>query len=667
MKQSILCGVLLSLILVYHGAAQGTALTYQGRLTENAAPANGTYSLRFTLFNAEVGGGQIGPVLTNASVPVAGGLFTTTIDFGAGVFPGSPRWLEIGVRTNGSISAHQTLGGRQPLTPTPYAIFASNAATAMSVTGTISAPVVFNNTANSFIGSHIGNGAGLSNVNALTLGGLAAADFWKTAGNSNTAAGSHFLGTTDDEPLEFKVNNMRAFRLEPNTAGVPNIIGGSSNNVVNAGVVGAFIGGGGGSVRTNRVASNFGSVLNGQDNFIHTNAILSTIAGGQENEIQSGSSQSTIAGGSQNIITNSTRAFIGMGLLNVIENATSGVIGGGTFQSIISQNSGFIGGGVLNQLGGTTHTGSSSGVSNVHNAIAGGVLNWIADGAAWGVIGGGRNNLVGNGVTGATVPGGQDNVAAGDFSFAAGRRSKATNEGTFVWADSQNADFRSTDTNQFLIRASGGVGIGTNNPASALHVQGTVTIAGGQLLAGDGSTTAPGIAFASDANTGFVHPLPNTITFVTGGNERVRVESGGNVGMGTNNPSERLHVLGNILATGTITPNSDRHAKTDVQPVDAAVILERVSKMPIQQWRFRAEAEGIRHIGPMAQDFRAAFGLGAHENAIATVDADGVALAAIQGLNQKLADALKRRDDENAELKRELAELKKMVQQLADR
>lgn len=142
---------------------------------------------------------------------------------------------------------------------------------------------------------------------------------------------------------------------------------------------------------------------------------------------------------------------------------------------------------------------------------------------------------------------------------------------------------------------------------------------------------------------------------------RLLISDAGNVGIGTNSPAEKLHVIGNILATGTITPNSDRNAKTDLKPVDTSAILERVVGLPIQQWRFKAEAENVKHVGPMAQDFREAFGLGAHETAIATVDADGVALAAIQGLNQKLEEKLNGKDAEIAELRRALVELTRLV------
>lgn len=108
-------------------ASFGTAFTYQGRLNDGAAAANGLFDLRLTLFNTAAGGGALGPSLTNASVPVAGGLFTVTADFGS-VYDGSARWLEIAVRTNGA-QAFTTLSPRQLLSPAPHALFASNAAT----------------------------------------------------------------------------------------------------------------------------------------------------------------------------------------------------------------------------------------------------------------------------------------------------------------------------------------------------------------------------------------------------------------------------------------------------------------------------------------------------------------------------------------------------------
>src|SRR5208283_61934 len=75
----------------------------------------------------------------------------------------------------------------------------------------------------------------------------------------------------------------------------------------------------------------------------------------------------------------------------------------------------------------------------------------------------------------------------------------------------------------------------------------------------------------------------------------------------------------------------------DFVVINPGDVLEKVSALPITEWKYKLEADGIRHVGPMAQDFHAAFGLnGADDKHIATVDESGVVLAAIQGLNQEV-------------------------------
>ncbi len=78
--------------------AQGTTFTYQGRLADAGQPADGTYDLTFSLRGAATGPSQIGGTLTNLSTDVANGFFTVALDFGPGIFDGSPRWLEVGRR-----------------------------------------------------------------------------------------------------------------------------------------------------------------------------------------------------------------------------------------------------------------------------------------------------------------------------------------------------------------------------------------------------------------------------------------------------------------------------------------------------------------------------------------------------------------------------------------
>lgn len=136
----------------------------------------------------------------------------------------------------------------------------------------------------------------------------------------------------------------------------------------------------------------------------------------------------------------------------------------------------------------------------------------------------------------------------------------------------------------------------------------------------------------------------------------IYMATNGFVGLGTASPSNRLQVVGNIFASGTIQPSSDRHVKKNIEYADPQVILDRLVAMPLHTWTYNAEDEGIRHIGPMAQDFHAAFGLGASDTSIATVDADGVALAAIQALAK-----------ENGELKKENEALREEVEAIKRR
>jgi hypothetical protein len=106
--------------------AQSTAFTYGGRLSDGTNAANGTYDFKFTLFSTNADGVAVAGPVTNASVVVNDGLFNATVDFGAGVFTGPDRWLEIGVRGENSSAAHTVLSPRQRVTATPYAITAGN-------------------------------------------------------------------------------------------------------------------------------------------------------------------------------------------------------------------------------------------------------------------------------------------------------------------------------------------------------------------------------------------------------------------------------------------------------------------------------------------------------------------------------------------------------------
>ena len=440
--------------------AQGTAFTYQGRLNDGASAANGTYDLTFTLFNTPNGASQTGSAVTNAGVTVSNGLFTVTVDFGAGVFGANGLFLEVGVRTNG-VGSFTPLSPRTKVTPTPYAITAENLL-GSGLSGTFGNAVTFNNAGNSFTG----NGTGLTNVNAVTLNGLGAGNFWQTGGNAGTTPGVNFVGTTDATPLDLKAGGARGLELRDGSrstgflSGIEgmNVIGGSSSNYVDAGVLGATIAGGGYS---------YGSFLSPTyvNNGIYSD--LGAIGGGSGNTIGINSPGSVIGGGSYNADWNgSTNAFLGGGYGNQIY-AVYSAMGGGygnTIGSLGQYN--FIGSGSGNLI-----QGSATAV-----VLAGGIGNFAGPdgyGSAYAaVVGGGHNNNADGDYS--VVPGGDSNWSPGVYSFAAGRRAKATSPGQFVWADSQNADFNPSswglyfgNTNSFCVRAQGGVIFtGTNTAAS---------------------------------------------------------------------------------------------------------------------------------------------------------------------------------------------------------
>jgi hypothetical protein len=269
------------------------------------------------------------------------------------------------------------------------------------------------------------------------------------------------------------------------------------------------------------------------------------------------------------------------------------------------------------------------------------------------------------------IPGGYQNSAT-NYSFAAGHRARAHHTGTFVWADAQPSPFASTGTNQFLIRALGGVGINNASPLTELDVRSSSSGSAGQVLAANynadtwvmlwsgfgAGTNAPAIIW-SDGTAG------DALRFISGekdgtsSTEWMRINgTNGFVGIGTTNPTNRLHVAGGITCTA-LTQTSDRNAKENFAPVSPQEVLNKVAALPITTWNFKEMKDG-RHMGPMAQDFYVAFGLGGGDTTITSMDPDGVALAAIQGLNQKLEARLEQKETEIAELRLRLEKLERM-------
>ena len=134
-----------------------------------------------------------------------------------------------------------------------------------------------------------------------------------------------------------------------------------------------------------------------------------------------------------------------------------------------------------------------------------------------------------------------------------------------------------------------------------------------------------------------------------------RISGGLSVDNGTNLTVKLIETSSGayLSAAGVWTSVSDRAAKEGFTAIAPEAVLAKVSALPITQWKYKVEPDGMKHIGPVAQDFYAAFGLGDSAKAIGAIDETGVALAAIQGLNQKLNE----KDAEIAGLKARLDKL----------
>ncbi|UCC31102.1 MAG: hypothetical protein JSU86_02265 [Phycisphaerales bacterium] len=518
----------------------GTAFTYQGQLTDNDDPADGQYDFEFKLCDDPVAACTLATT-TVEDEQVDEGLFTVEVDFGAGVFNGEARWLELGVRPGASSGAdpYTTLSPRQELTPTPHAFRAQ--------TG-VGGPDALNVTTDDKVG--IGTD---SPAEELDVAGDVHASGTIASGSSITidgTPGSEKITSSND--LDLHVSSGRVLRVEAEATS-PNLIGGYSGNSVTSGVKGATIGGGGEAGLINRVTDDYGTIGGGMNNQAGDNtgttdyAYYATVSGGRENTASN--PYATVAGGYKNNASDYNATISGGG-----HNTASGfhsTIGGGRL-NLASVMDSTVGGGAANEAR-TYYATVGGGIENSArgeaSTIGGGQQN-IAAGAHTTVSGGSQNVANSSGIY-STVPGGRANQAGGEYSFAAGNRAKVRNsgdsgdpdgdEGTFIWADSTDEDFQSSGPNQFLIRASGGVGIGTDSPAEQLDVEGNIHASG---------TITSGSSITIDGTADIINSTGN-LDLQTGGTSRAYVDGGtGRVGIGTTSPvgGAALHVSGGSVA-----------------------------------------------------------------------------------------------------------------------
>jgi|HubBroStandDraft_6_1064221.scaffolds.fasta_scaffold07443_5 hypothetical protein len=474
------------------------------------------------------------------------------------------------------------------------------------------------NAANTFTGNQVING-NLSDAGNISAAGSIVGQTGSFTANSNgevllvtqNGSGGALVGQSS--------GSQGVAGLATATSGVTTGVSGVSESTTGFGVEGAGATGVRGVGLSSKGAAGVFENQNGGAILIGLGPGLATVfnVDGSGNLTTNGSINSvlTLQGNVTDPCSGLVSANVIGGTGNIVNSGVTGAtIGGGGSGNVVTDDFGTVGGGERNEAGdnsgstcdasfATVAGGGFNTASGYASTVAGGDNN-TASGTASIVAGGELNTASGDH---STVAGGVNNTASGQLSFVAGG---VGNEafGDFSFAAGQNAV--TTDSGAFLWCASGGTQCG------------------------------------SAGTNSFEVAVYGPIFFYDGPNG-----SGCNLSAGG----------------GSWNCSSDRNLKDNIVPIDSRSVLERVAHLPITQWKMKAEPAGRKHIGPMAQDFYAAFRLGDNDRYIALGDGQGVALAAIQALYQVVQE----KDGQVRKLRQQLqvvrateAQLKKQIQDL---
>lgn len=715
----------------------GSAISVQGVLSADGVPAEGVYDLRLTPYPDAVGAAPSGPPQEVDNVLVVGGAFTTRVDFGLSLFQGERVFVEIAVRAGNSTGSYEALLPRQELTPAPYALkpapgsvgsleivsgsvgpaqlldggvqtgeLADGAVSALKLAdGAVTAPklaagavgsaaiadggVAGADLATGSVGAaQIADGAvGSAELadGGVTLaklatdsvdggkvvdGSIGAADLapgaippsgWTLNGNAPTAA--QFLGTTNGAPLALRTD-----------VGVT-VNGDRFNNSTELTLRGSPA-----AADTN---ADLGLWPRGSTAFFNIAAIG---ADPSTASLQVASIGTTPFTGYVARLILAYGGALGVGTASPVPQATLHAIrsGLGIDASELSEAFEILAEDGDAQVGLLSNSSGGAGSSLLLGEVVGGAYanGWSLWRATSGVSNTPLHFAYG---TSSSAPSNPSRMTLfSDGSLFAGAAVPAATLGTsFVFSDDSAVGALSpSGADQFLVRASGGVGINRTPAAASTELSIGPSTSGGSVDLVMGSPDGAEV----NANLWLGTPaVERTWRMSTAGSPGGTVSlSIFNRNSATNDtpilqlfasgssftrqlalfrglpngsfllPSHPIHVgdssisgSGNgahLTSGGVWTNGSSRAFKHAFTAIDPAAVLDALLQLPLSRWRYRDEDTGIEHLGPMAEDFHAAFGLGGDPRYIGTVDADGVALAAIQGLNAKL-------ERENADLR----------------
>jgi hypothetical protein len=705
--------------------ALGTVWTYQGELKDNGILVNGDYDFEMKLFDMETGGTQQDGTVHLDDVPVVDGRFTVQLDYGANAFNGQRRWLEIAIRPGASTNPddYVTLAQRHETTGVPYAlqtrgIFVNDAgnvgigttsqAAALDIripytsakghivlvddepsTDPVSAAAITGWGSDIgasgtgrlwYFGSHSGATSDLLLLNQLN-GKMRIG----TNGNGNgdvvieadgdVGIGGTVTADTVDAVTQYDIAGARVMSVAGGNmfvglrAGQANTLG--SNN--------AFFGEDAGRDNTSGEANAIFGAEAGNGSNGNTNALFGYLTGQQvagdgnaffgsfSGVLHTDGDHNAFFGHStgQNNTTGSENTFIGYQAgppdgAGDLSNATA--IGS---KSQVTQSNSLVLGSIngVNDATADTHVGigttaplaplhiqtSDLGVSA---AMLGSNTDLVIESAD------SQFRLISNGggTSGSAIILAEVDGGVQDDTWSIRRRT--VNGGS-------DLEFIHTDGNVMVLEPDGAVGVGTTEPDATLHVEGAFDVAdgGGSVTGGHaiiGQTSTLNLVFDGNEIQGRVAQTSSDLFLNDRGGDVILARQG-NVGVGTVSPSERLHVAGNICATGTIGVCSDARFKKNVAGMaDALAKVTRLRGIHFD-WRQDEfpdrEFDDARQAGFIAQELKEVYPEAVRQGS------DGAYSVDYGRLTPLLVEAIKEQQQENEDLKQRVAALEELVLQ----
>jgi hypothetical protein len=601
--------LVITLALAASAFGQSSAFNYQGRLNDAGASANGTFQFQFRIYDAASGGVQIGGTMSDVAVTVTNGVFTVNLDFGGPAFPGTDRYLEIAVRKTAG-DPYTTLTPRQKITTAPYATKAK--------------------TSDNFLGNLSGDVLGPQTATVVSsVGGQTAANIANSVQATNGATSANTPNTIVKRDATGKVV-VGGIQFGDGTSLTTAPIGGGAVN--GTAVVNAL-----------NDATTTGIISESRlPQILKFNPVAEQLSVGDANgtfpmiNLRGGSTCCTGPGGHTpawfKVFQNGS--FVASGNLGI---GTSPWEGKGYRTSWYTYKGAFRSGYADNEwddanTGFFSWAGGSNSTASGLYSFSFGDTNFAESTSS--IVFGSGNQVKGA----AGFSAGAGNRVCDTYGVALGN--KAQSGGPLINGKCDPDTFNLTGLAAFAM--------GYNVTADKDHSFALGKFASnngfsGTFIWSDGSATATADTFRNTANNEFA-------ARATGG-FRFRTNLAGTTGC--NLPA----------GSGVFNCTSSRFTKENFFDVKGSDILSKLRAVPVTSWNYIDEGKTVRHIGPMAEDFFAQFGLGTGNTSIGVQDLAGVSIAAVKELDTQL----QQKNEEVKQLQDEVKQLRATQDELVKR